>query len=168
MLRGEPESSCCQRGSWWRWARRRRSSPRRIWRVISASRPGCAGSRNSVACWYCRARRCRSEEPRDSHKALPAGLRRLAELQSRSVLIFGRACWRHGIEHRLTKPNHLWANAQAERVNRTVKEATVQRLHYDSPDRLCGHLGREYATSLTSVPERDGPFVQSDWLGKEV
>ena len=53
---------------------------------------------------------------------------------------FDRACWGHGIEHRLTKPNHPWTNGQAERMNRTIKEATVKRFHYDSHDRLRGHL----------------------------
>jgi IS30 family transposase len=31
----------------------------------------------------------------------------------------------NGIEHRLTKPNHPWENGQVERMNRTIKEATV-------------------------------------------
>ena len=53
---------------------------------------------------------------------------------------FDRACWGHGIEHRLTKPNHPWTNGQAERMNRTIKEATVKRFRYDSHDRLRGHL----------------------------
>jgi transposase InsO family protein len=44
---------------------------------------------------------------------------------------FGRACRRHGIEHRLTKPNHPWTNGQVERMNRTIKEATVRTYHYD-------------------------------------
>lgn len=54
---------------------------------------------------------------------------------------FDRACLRHGIEHRLTKPNHPWTNGQAERMNRTIKEATVKRFHYESHDRLRQHLG---------------------------
>ena len=53
---------------------------------------------------------------------------------------FDRACWRHSIEHRLTKPNHPWTNGQAERMNRTIKEATVKRFHYDSHERLRNHL----------------------------
>ena len=53
---------------------------------------------------------------------------------------FDRACQRHGIEHRLTKPNHPWTNGQVERMNRTIKEATVQRYYYDSHDQLRRHL----------------------------
>lgn len=53
---------------------------------------------------------------------------------------FDRACWTHGIEHRLTKPNHPWTNGQVERMNRTIKEATVKRFHYDSHDQLRDHL----------------------------
>ncbi len=54
---------------------------------------------------------------------------------------FDRARRRHGIEHRLTKPNHPWTNGQVERMNRTIKEATVRRYHDDSHDRLRSHLG---------------------------
>ena len=53
---------------------------------------------------------------------------------------FDRACQRHGIEHRLTKPNHPWTNGQVERMNRTIKEATVKRYHHDSHDQLRTHL----------------------------
>ena len=46
--------------------------------------------------------------------------------------MFDRICREHGIEHRLTKPNHPWTNGQVERMNRTLKEATVRRYHYDT------------------------------------
>ena len=35
---------------------------------------------------------------------------------------FDRVCLLHGIDHRLTKPNHPWTNGQVERMNRTIKE----------------------------------------------
>jgi transposase InsO family protein len=53
---------------------------------------------------------------------------------------FDRACRSYGIEHRLTKPNHPWTNGQVERMNRTLKEATVRRYHYDSRRQLEDHL----------------------------
>ena len=40
---------------------------------------------------------------------------------------FDMICEANDIEHRLTKPNHPWTNGQVERMNRTIKEATVKR-----------------------------------------
>jgi transposase InsO family protein len=54
--------------------------------------------------------------------------------------IFDRVCDEHGIEHRLTKIKHPWTNGQVERMNRTIKEATVKRYHYDSHAQLSVHL----------------------------
>jgi transposase InsO family protein len=51
---------------------------------------------------------------------------------------FDRTCLRHGIEHRLTKPNHPWTNGQPK--NRTIKEATVKRFFYDTHEQLKAHL----------------------------
>jgi len=45
-------------------------------------------------------------------------------------------CDANGIEHRLTKPNHLWTNGQVERMNRTIKKATAKRFHSESHDEL--------------------------------
>ena len=45
-----------------------------------------------------------------------------------------------GIEHRTTKPKHPWTNGQVERMNRTIKDATVKRFHYDDHDQLKRHL----------------------------
>jgi transposase-like protein len=45
-------------------------------------------------------------------------------------------CEPNGIKHRLTKPNHPWTNGQVERMNRTIKDATIKRFHYDSHDQL--------------------------------
>jgi IS30 family transposase len=55
-------------------------------------------------------------------------------------LLFDRICAKHGIEHRLTKPNHPWTNGQVERMNRTLKEATVYRYFYDTHQQLRDHL----------------------------
>lgn len=46
----------------------------------------------------------------------------------------------NGIEHRFTRINHPWTNGQVERMNRTVKDATVKRLHYDGHEQLRRHL----------------------------
>ena len=54
--------------------------------------------------------------------------------------IFDRVCAENGIEHRLTKLNHPWTNGQVERMNRTIKEATVKRFHYDDHNQLRRHL----------------------------
>ena len=53
---------------------------------------------------------------------------------------FDRLCWEHGVEHRLTKPNHPWTNGLVERMNRTLKEATVRRYHYETHRQLEEHL----------------------------
>lgn len=54
--------------------------------------------------------------------------------------MFDMRCRENDIEHRLTKPNHPWTNGQVERMNRTLKEATVKRYHYGSHDQLKEHL----------------------------
>lgn len=54
--------------------------------------------------------------------------------------MFDMRCRQNGIEHRLTKVKHPWTNGQVERMNRTIKEATVKRFHYDSHQQLETHL----------------------------
>ena len=51
---------------------------------------------------------------------------------------FDRVCREHGIEHRLTKPP--WTNGQAERMNRTIKDATVKVFHYETVESLSAHV----------------------------
>ena len=53
---------------------------------------------------------------------------------------FDMICKTNGIEHRLTKPNHPWTNGQVERMNRTIKDATVKRFHYETHAQLRTHL----------------------------
>lgn len=54
--------------------------------------------------------------------------------------MFDMRCRENNIEHRLTKIKHPWTNGQVERMNRTIKEATVKRYHYDSHRQLQSHL----------------------------
>ena len=54
--------------------------------------------------------------------------------------IFDRVYREHAIEHRLTKVKHPWTNGQVERMNRTIKDATVKRFHYDDHSQLRTHL----------------------------
>jgi transposase InsO family protein len=54
--------------------------------------------------------------------------------------MFDMRCRENGIEHRLTKIKHPWTNGQVERMNRTIKDATVKRYHYDSHNQLKTHL----------------------------
>lgn len=37
-------------------------------------------------------------------------------------------------------PNHPWTNRQVERMNRTLKEATVKRYYYETHGQLRSHL----------------------------
>jgi len=53
---------------------------------------------------------------------------------------FELACAQADIDHRLTKPKHPWTNGQVERMNRTIKEATVKRFYYETHDQLRSHL----------------------------
>ena len=69
-----------------------------------------------------------SEQPRNRNTILSR--------QSRFYII----CEANSIEHRLTKPNHPWTNGQVERMNRTIKDATTKRYHYDSHEQLRRHL----------------------------
>jgi transposase InsO family protein len=64
--------------------------------------------------------------------------------------MFAMRCEEHGIEHRFTKINHPGVNGQVERMNRTIKEATVKRFHYESHDQLG-------ATSTTSSRPTTSP-----------
>ena len=54
--------------------------------------------------------------------------------------MFDMRCRENGIEHRLTKVRHPWTNGQVDRMNRTIKEATVKRYHYDSHAQFEPHL----------------------------
>ena len=54
--------------------------------------------------------------------------------------IFDRVYAENAITHKLTKPYHPWTNGQAERMNRTVKDATIKTFHYPSLESLKAHV----------------------------
>jgi hypothetical protein len=84
---------------------------------------------------------------------------------------FDTICEANGIEHRLTKPNRPWSSedrkpirgivfprdGQVERMNRTIRDATVKRYHYDSNDRLRSHLA-DFLGSLQLCPQWPAPL----------
>ena len=53
---------------------------------------------------------------------------------------FGQLCDEWDIEQRFTKPAHPWTNGQVERMNHTLKEATIKRFHYETAEELNTHL----------------------------
>ncbi len=67
---------------------------------------------------------------------------------------FDMICEANGIEHRLTKPNHPWSHedqktvrgpvfptgGQVERMNRTIKDASVKHFHCEDHNQLRTHL----------------------------
>jgi len=70
---------------------------------------------------------------------------------------FDIICKSNGIEHRLTKPNHPWTNGQVERMNRTIKDATVKRFHYESHNQLRAHLV-DFLAAYNFAPARSASF----------
>jgi transposase InsO family protein len=71
----------------------------------------------------------------------PSDIKKMqAENQPFLCHAFEFACAELDIEHRLTKPRHPWTNGQVERMNRTIKDATVKRFYYESHDQLRQHL----------------------------
>jgi transposase-like protein len=54
--------------------------------------------------------------------------------------IFDRVYDEYPIDHRLTKTNHPWTNGQVERMNRTLKDATVKKYHCQTHHHLKEHL----------------------------
>jgi transposase InsO family protein len=74
----------------------------------------------------------RKEVPREEAPQNPDGIYR--------VHAFDYACDQNDIDHRLTQPAHPWTNGQVERMNRTLKEATVKRYYYENHQQLREHL----------------------------
>jgi transposase InsO family protein len=68
--------------------------------------------------------------------------------------MFDMRCHENDIEHRLTKVKHPWTNGQVERMNHTIKEATVKRYHYDNHHQLEAHLADVIAAYNSHVVSR--------------
>ena len=63
----------------------------------------------------------------------------IAEQKPFRAHAFEYACATNDVD-RLTKPKHPWTNGQVERINRTIKDATVKRYFYESHEQLRSHL----------------------------
>src|SRR5271154_6313065 len=61
---------------------------------------------------------------------------------------FEYACAQNEVDHRLTKPKHPWTNGQVERMNPTLKDATVKRYFYETHVQLRNHL-RDFVDAYT-------------------
>ena len=79
-------------------------------------------------------------DPRSPGSAVDEIKRAMAAGELFRAHAFDYACAQLDIEHRLTKPKHPWTNGQVERMNRTIKDATVKRFHYEEHDQLRRHL----------------------------
>ena len=76
------------------------------------------------------------------------------------------------MDHRLTKPAHPYTNGPVERMNRTLKEATVKRYHYRTADELNGHLqafllAYNHAKRLKTLRRPHAPRIRLCAVAKE-
>ena len=61
-------------------------------------------------------------------------------MEKNKIHPFTSLCQTHSIAHSLTKPYHPWTNGQVERMNKTLKLATVDKYFYKDYDCLQKHL----------------------------
>ena len=64
----------------------------------------------------------------------------ILRLKPRSRHKFDLLCSKLGIKHKTTAPYTPQTNGQVERFNRTLKEATIQKYHYDDISQAITHL----------------------------
>ena len=79
------------------------------------------------------------------------------------VHAFEYACAQNDIDHRLTKPKHPWTNGQVERMNRTIKDATVKRYFYETHDQLRTNFARRLKTLRGLIPYE---FICNAWTSQ--
>ena len=83
--------------------------------------------------------------------------------------IFERICNENKIEHRKTKVKHSAINGQVERMNRTIKDATVKPFKYMNHDELKQHLhsyliAYNFAKRLKSLKGKTPwQFILNQW-----
>ena len=83
--------------------------------------------------------------------------------------IFERVCKENKIEHRKTKVKHPWTNGQVERMNRTLKDVTVNTFTYATHDQLKEHLhaylmAYNFAKRLKSIKGKSPwQFILNQW-----
>ncbi|OWK19846.1 hypothetical protein AJ88_37910 [Mesorhizobium amorphae CCBAU 01583] len=53
---------------------------------------------------------------------------------------------------RIGTKDHIPDNGQVERMNRTIKDATVRRFYYESHDQLHQHLA-DFVAAITSLAD---------------
>jgi transposase InsO family protein len=66
---------------------------------------------------------------------------------------FDRVGRAHGVTHTRTRPSHPWTNGQAERLVRTVKDATVKAYHDSTHADLEAHV-RAFVAASTFATHR--------------
>ena len=119
--------------------RRHRSDEQVRLRATGRRRPNA--DRSATSCGPCRSRALQDPHRPDRQRhpvhdcQRPRSARPARSSCRRSL--FGHASAGEA-RHRtsLTKPKHPWTNGQVERMNRTIKDATVKRYHYDDHDQL--------------------------------
>lgn len=84
--------------------------------------------------------------------------------------IFERICQENHIEHRKTKVKHPWTNGQVERMNRTLKDATVNTFYYATHEQLKVHLDAylmayNFAKRLKAIKgNTPWQFILKQWI----
>ena len=73
--------------------------------------------------------------------------------------IFDRVCMANAIEHRLTQALPPVDQGQAERMNRTIKDATIKTYHFDDLENLKAHV----MAFVTDRPTRVVGSRGADW-----
>ena len=72
--------------------------------------------------------------------------------------IFDRVRQDNGITHKLTRPYHPWTNGQAERMNRTVTDATIKVFHSPDLESLKAHV-----LALVTADNFAKPLKRRQW-----